>query len=122
MLQKPSDAVDRATDFYSPGASAIGFATQGRLLAMRTGSFRRASSTLCAACCEWRFRLDQDLTWYRKWTEYKLKKLATNDGAVCEIFIGVASLTTFGFVLNKSIVSISANAWRRLLVVFFRNV
>ena len=29
-------------------------------------------------------------------TEYKLKKLATNDGAVCEIFIGVASLTTFG--------------------------
>ena len=34
-------------------------------------------------------------------TEFKLKKLATSDGAVCEVFLGVASLTTFGFVLNK---------------------
>ena len=34
-------------------------------------------------------------------TEYKLKKIATSDAAICEIFIGVASLTTFGFILNK---------------------
>ena len=34
-------------------------------------------------------------------TEYKLLKIKTTDGQICEVFIGVCSLTTFGFILNK---------------------
>ena len=31
----------------------------------------------------------------------KLLKIKTTDGQICEVFIGVCSLTTFGFILNK---------------------
>eukprot|EP00943_MAST-04B_sp_MAST-4B-sp1_P003022 g3022.t1 len=33
--------------------------------------------------------------------EYKLLQIETADGAICEVFIGIVSLTAFGFILNK---------------------